>query len=322
MFGKKSIGDSVASEMASVMQSDSYKQTFAGPAVNIKTAAKKKEEEDEKVKAKKEEDKKDKKKKPSKKQAYVIALNGLNKVAEIFDDLGLEKSAYVATRALEVVVKEAQEMGAALYSDDSCADDNDAKLKHDHPHVHSEENPEACHRHPELGFADDGSGYSEEDKKILKELEDAFGGPEKMREMVEKGQFADLFKDQNSDDDEDDGPKASELLSGESPLAALMEDIEIPDTEPVTEKDLLELKFDDDLKGSIIHELEGNLAEEDIKFVLNMMEQFGLDPEEAVEKAKALNEKIKEEGPGDFRVKAMIVLAPMIKAAALKKKVK
>jgi hypothetical protein len=132
------LADQVAASMNAIMESEQHRSVFAKSPDFRKFAAEKSEEEKEKdekdEKEEKDEDKKEKPKKgklppwlqkgkkdkegeddddcgggmksASRTQKAVLALS---KVAEFLDNIGLEKSAYAATRSLQILVAEAAE---------------------------------------------------------------------------------------------------------------------------------------------------------------------------------------------------------------------
>lgn len=125
---KDNLADLVAGEMNDILQSEELRRVFSKP-MPIKTASKKekedeKDEEKDKDKKDKDEDKKDKDEKKdekkSKAEQLTLAVQGLAKISEVLDNLGLSKSALVTLRALEVVANE-----GCPSEDDSYSKDED-----------------------------------------------------------------------------------------------------------------------------------------------------------------------------------------------------
>jgi len=222
---KNSIGDSVADEMATLIDSDEYRAIFSKP-MPPKLAAKKEKEDDKKAdkKAPKHNHpgfKPCTKKCPAMKKKKADDINEtiekLSGICELLDSHGLVKSASVALKGLEQLVAEAEEMCAKDEKEDEMADENDASDKaEEDKETAKEEDKNDAHDQGDEGKAEAPEQVGEELRALLSELGLGGEGHDENNAVivVEDGHDHD-HKDLDHDFDEDyadvyDLPKSAE----------------------------------------------------------------------------------------------------------------
>ena len=223
----KSVGDAVAAQMAAIMESDEYKKLYARPAPQFKkTAAEKCSkcncdpcECDKNAAAEKcpkcncdpcECDANDAKCKLTASDILNGSIKGLAKIAAALDSIGFSRGSFYATKTLENVVKEAQDLAFA----------KDKKEKEDEDKEDKEK--------AEKGEKDEGEKCEKKDKECKKDDGKKKGDAECM-----------LASDEPEEEEEEEEPEEEEV--------ELSEDIEEPPLVDLPETEIGLKEFEEDV---------------------------------------------------------------------------
>jgi hypothetical protein len=156
MLKKNSVAEAVAADMAGIMESDEYRAIFAKPVVPAKTAT------DEIVAG-------TPKTVNSKREKFKLVVQGMAKLSEVLDELGLPRSAVATLNALEHIVAEAaycsMDDDGGEDGDDDKDDKKDKKDKKDKEKDDKDDDKEEDDKDDD-NSADDEEAEEKEDKAI------------------------------------------------------------------------------------------------------------------------------------------------------------